>query len=140
VLPSLTTIRCNTVLPTLVVSPSALSLADVKTNIVSCYSAFDTEGSLSSTIVHQVLMLDEIVIEKHVQWDDSVNKFQGICQEHNHKIPLNFMSKKELDLLCNTLEKDNVHLATKVHALSILFLSHAYLCEGNYSCCRNSLI
>ena len=78
-LPSLTTIRCNTVLPTLVVSPSALSLADVKTNIVSCYSAFDTEGSLSSTIVHQVLMLDEIVIEKHVQWDDSVNKFQGIC-------------------------------------------------------------
>ncbi len=79
VLPSLTTIWHNTVLPTLVVSPSAPSLADVETNIVSCYSAFDTEGPLSSTIIHQVLMLDEIAIEKHVRWNDSVNKFQGIC-------------------------------------------------------------
>jgi hypothetical protein len=79
VLPSLTTIRCNIVLPTLVVSLSAPSLTDVETNIISCYSAFDSEESLSSTIVHQVLMLDKIMIEKRVWWDDSVNKFQGIC-------------------------------------------------------------
>ncbi len=50
------------------------------------------------------------------------------------------MSEKELDLLCDALEKDDIYLATEVRALSLLFLSHAYLCEGNCSCCWNSLI
>jgi len=125
-LPSLTTIRCNTVLPTLVISPSAPTLTDVEKNILSCYSTFGTERSskLSSTgkIIHQVLMLDKIAIEKRVRWDNFTNKFQGTCREHNHKIPLDFMSEKELDLLCDALEKDDVHLATEVRVYQSLFL------------------
>ena len=125
-LPSLTTIRRNTVLPTLVVLPSAPTLTDVEKNILSCYSTFGTERSSKSSstgkIVHQVLMLDEIAIEKCVRWDDFTNKFQGTCREHNHKIPLDFMSEKELDLLCDALEKDDVHLATEVRVYQSLFL------------------
>jgi hypothetical protein len=118
-LPSLTTIRRNTVMPTLVVSHSTPTLADVESNISSCYSAFVPEqpSSFESTIVHQVLMLDEIAIEKRVRWDDSTNKFQGTCREHNNKIPLDFVSERELDLLCEALEKDDVHLATEVRTL-----------------------
>jgi hypothetical protein len=47
-LPSLTTIHCNTVLPTLVVLPSAPSLADVEKNILSCFSAFNSVGTSPS--------------------------------------------------------------------------------------------
>jgi hypothetical protein len=65
-------------------------------------------------------MLDEIAVEKRVRWDDSTNKFQGICREHNNKIPLDFVSERELDLLCEALEKDDVHLATEVRALSTI--------------------
>ncbi len=62
-------------------------------------------------------MLDEIAIEKHVQWGDTTNKFQGTCREHSYKIPLKFMSERELDLLCEALKKDDIHLATEVSAL-----------------------
>ena len=59
-------------------------------------------------------MLDELAVEKHVQWDDLHNKFQGTCREHNHWIPLEFTSEKELGLLCDAIENDEVHLAMEV--------------------------
>jgi hypothetical protein len=127
-LPSLTTIRRQTVLPALVVSPSTPTVADVETNIISCYSSFSSVSGAcsggtalnsdlwqpSDKIVHQVLMLDELAIEKRVRWDDLHNKFQGTCREHNHRIPLDFTSEKELDILCEAIENDEVHLATEV--------------------------
>jgi hypothetical protein len=122
-MPSVTTIRRNTVLPTLVVSPSTPSLADVELNISSSYSAFASVSTSDSnppssdtnhTIIHQVLMLDELAVEKRVRWDDSCNRFQGTCREHNHRIPLDFTSERELDMLCDAIEKDEVHIATEV--------------------------
>jgi hypothetical protein len=132
-LPSLTTIRRQTVLPALVVSPSTPTVAEVEANIISCYSSFDpVSGAFSgrtaldpldsdlwrpNQIVHQVLMLDELAIEKRARWDDLHNKFQGTCREHNQRIPLDFTSERELDLLCEAIENDEVHLATEVRVL-----------------------
>ena len=65
-------------------------------------------------IKHQVLMLDELAVERRVRWDDSGNRFQGMCREHNHRIPLDFTSERELELLCDAIEKDEVHLASEV--------------------------
>jgi hypothetical protein len=122
-LPSLTTIRRQTVMPALLVSPSAPTIAEVEANIVSCYSSLSSCSGGTSTssdfeqprkIAHQVIMLDELAVEKRVRWDDLHNKFQGTCREHNHRIPLDFTSEKELDLLCEAVENDEVHLATEV--------------------------
>lgn len=133
VLPSLTTIRRQTVLPALVVSPSTPSVAEVESNIVLCCSSFNSvsgacsggnaldsdlwQPSNKTRIVHQVLMLDELAVEKRVRWDDLHNLFQGTCREHNHKIPLDFTSEKELDLLCEAIQNDEVHLASEVRRL-----------------------
>ena len=65
-------------------------------------------------VLHQVIMLDELAVKKQVRWDDSHNKFQGTCREHNHQIPLDFTSEKELDLLCNAIADNEVHLASEV--------------------------
>ena len=128
-LPSLTTIWRQTVLLALLVSPSAPTVAEVEANIISCYSSLgsysgqDSGGSScewtgdTQKVVHQVLMLDELAVEKRVRWDDLHNKFQGTCREHNHRIPLDFTSEKELDLLCEAIENDEVHLATEVRVL-----------------------
>lgn len=129
-LPSITTIRRQTALPALIVSPSIPSIAEVESNIVSCSSSFDSVSEACSggnaldtdlwrpsdktRIMHQVLMLDELAVEKRVRWDDLHNKFQGTCREHNHKIPLDFSSEKELDILCEAIQNDEVHLATEV--------------------------
>ncbi|KAH9014798.1 hypothetical protein EDB83DRAFT_2508640 [Lactarius deliciosus] len=118
-LPSLTTIRRQTVLPALVVSPSAPTVADIEANVISCYSSFrPVSGSCSG-----VLMLDELAIEKRVRWDDAHNKFQGMCREHNHRIPLDFTSERELDILCGAIESDEVHLASEATVAAIGVLS-----------------
>ena len=121
-LPCLTTIQHQTVLPALLVSPSTPTVAEVEANIVSCYSSLGSYSGGSSSdcnpatkIMHQVIMLDELAVEKHIQWDDLHNKFQGTCQEHNHQIPLDFSSEEELDILCEVIKDDRVHLATEVH-------------------------
>ena len=127
-LPSLTTIRRQTVLPALVVSPSTPTVADVESNIISCSSSFSYVAGAcsggnaldsdlwppSENIVHQVLMLDELAVERRVRWDDLHNKFQGTCREHNHKIPLDFTSERELNILCKAVQNEEVHLATEV--------------------------
>jgi hypothetical protein len=118
-LPSLTTIRCNTVIRPLIVSPSAPTIPEVEANILTCYETLDTTQNWSpslesSSIMHQVIMLDELAAERRIRWDDSTDKFQGSCQEHNHKVSLTFSSEKELDLLCDALQNNEVHLASEV--------------------------
>ena len=130
-LPSITTIRRQTALPALVVSPSIPSIVEVESNIILCSSSFDSvseacsEGNALESdlwrpsdktwIMYQVLTLDELAVKKHICWDDSHNKFQETCREHNHRIPLNFTSEKELNILCDTIQNDEVHLAMEVH-------------------------
>lgn len=131
-LPSLTTIRRQTVLPALVVSPSAPTIAEVEANIISCFSSLssylgETSHNCSGNpqkIIHQVLMLDELAVEKRVRWDDLHNKFQGTCHEHNHQIPLDFISETELDILCGAIENDEVHLVTEVRSIYGIYISN----------------
>ncbi|KAH9020793.1 hypothetical protein EDB85DRAFT_2094831 [Lactarius pseudohatsudake] len=132
-LPSPTTIRRNTVMRALIVSPSAPTIAEIKENIMSCYSGLasvgeDTNsgtcsGPGGSNIVHQVLMFDELAIERRIRWDDSSNKFLGTCREHNHLIPLNFTSEKELEILCDAIDDDKVHPASEATVAGVGVLS-----------------
>ena len=69
-------------------------------------------------------MLDELAVEKRVRWDDLHNKFQGTCREHNHRIPLDFISETELDILCGAIENDEVHLATEVRSIYGIYISN----------------
>ncbi|KAH9960237.1 hypothetical protein BGW80DRAFT_1136508, partial [Lactifluus volemus] len=137
-LPSLTTIRRNTVLHALVVSPSFPTLAEIEANLQSCYAARDSIceshsgpglglglrlGGGTQKIIHEVVMLDELATEKRIRWDDSTNKFLGTCREHNHSIPLDFTSERELDMLCDAIAHDQVHLASEATVAAIGALS-----------------
>jgi hypothetical protein len=149
-LPSLMTIRCQTVLPALVVSPSTPNVVEVESNILSCCSSFNSvsgacsggnvldsdlpQPSDKTQIVHQVLMLDELVVKKRVHWDNFHNNFQGTCHEHNHRIPLDFMSERELDILCKAIQNDKVHLALEVcqsNAIYVKLILTSLLIKGN---------
>ncbi|KAN0139589.1 hypothetical protein V8E53_002618 [Lactarius tabidus] len=120
----ITTIRHNTVLLPLTVSPAVPTLVEIEQNITVCHSGLagingsdnfstnlDSHTRLGG-LVHQVLMFDELAIEQHVHWDDLTNKFLGICREHSNVIPLEFTSERELDILCDVIGKKKVHLAT----------------------------
>jgi hypothetical protein len=130
-LPSVTTIRRNTVIRPLIISPTSPTVAEVEANIVSCSEAFSSVNSnnervpLAPTLArsdlhhsgatfHQVIMLDELAVEKRPRWDSYTDKFQGTCREHNHKISLSFSTERELTMLCNALDSGEVHLASEV--------------------------
>ncbi|KAF8271566.1 hypothetical protein EI94DRAFT_1698110, partial [Lactarius quietus] len=84
------------VLPALVISPSTPTVAEVDSNILSCCSSFNSVSGACSggnapdsdlwqpldktQIMHQVLMLDELAVEKCVHLDDLHNNFQGTCR------------------------------------------------------------
>jgi hypothetical protein len=136
-LPSPTTIRCNTVMCALIVSPSALTIVEIEQNIMSCYCSLNTAGEDASeavnagglglaggpNIVHQVLMFNELAVERQIRWDDSSNKFLGTCHEHNHLIPLNFTSEQELDILCDAIDNQKVHPASEATVAGVGVLS-----------------
>ncbi|KAI9432593.1 hypothetical protein H4582DRAFT_2132159 [Lactarius indigo] len=134
-LPSITTIRRNTVLQSLIVSPSAPTVSEVERNIMSCHSGLAGAGDTldlaldSGTssgglqVMHQVIMFDELAIEQRVHWDDSTNKFLGLCREHGHEVPLDFTSERELDILCNAINDNLVHLASEATVAGIGVLS-----------------
>ncbi|RDB18817.1 hypothetical protein Hypma_014567 [Hypsizygus marmoreus] len=113
-LPSLTTIRRNTVIRPLIVSPSKPVIAEIEANIISCYEAIgEVMANARPRVIHQILMLDELATEKRARWDDSNDKFQGTCREHNHRISLIFSSERELELLCDALDAGEVHLSSE---------------------------
>ena len=131
-LPSPTTIRRNTVMPALIVSPSAPTVTEIEENLKSCFSCVTTtsakkrdsaSGSQGPHILHQVLMLDELAVEQRIRWDDSSNRFLGTCREHNHQLSLDFTSEKELDILCDAIDNKNVHLASEATVAGIGVLS-----------------
>jgi hypothetical protein len=134
-LPSPTTIQRNTVMRSLIVSPSAPTVTEIEENTKACYPGVTTGEELSSGglsivhhLVHQVLMLDELAVEWWIRWDNSKNKFLGTCREHNHQISLDFTSEKELEILCDTLNNNDIHFANEATVAGIGVLS-ANPCE-----------
>ena len=108
----------------LIVSTAQPTVQEIGANIQACeemreayYNKIPSNEQNESEIVHQVLMLDEIAMEKQPRWDDKTNMFMGICREHGHEIPLEFCNEADLDLLCDALDQGRVHLASEVRNL-----------------------
>ncbi|KAJ7204890.1 hypothetical protein B0H12DRAFT_1035223, partial [Mycena haematopus] len=115
-LPSVSTLRRHTTIRPLLPSPGMPTVEEIEANIDSCldataeFSANKSQGT-AVRIVHQVLMLDEIVTEKIARYDDRNNKVIGICREHGHKLPHELTSEDDLAVLCDGLKSGDAHLA-----------------------------
>lgn len=134
-LPSLTTIRRNTIIRPLIVSPSTPLLSEIEQNIEICFEAaahllnknvLPVPSVSPGKVMHLVPMLDELAVEKRPRWDDTNNKFQGICREHGIETPLIFLTERELDMLCDAIKTGEVHLACEVR------FSHSHIDLNNY--------
>ncbi|TFK58754.1 hypothetical protein BDN72DRAFT_781639, partial [Pluteus cervinus] len=128
-LPSITTIRRNSSMQPLTISPAMPTIQEVEANL-ALYHATDVMEVLEPSgngvrpkIVHQILMFDEIATEKRPRWDDSTNMICGGCREHSGGLPLEFCSERELDLFCDALDKNKVHLASEATIAAIGLLS-----------------
>ena len=113
-LPSPTTARQNAVTLPLKVSVGKLTVSDAEKNILVSFGPLDGLNTDGCKIKHQVFVLDKIAVEKWPQWDDQTNMFLSACQEHGHRVPLEFISEKELDIFCDALDNGNIHATCEV--------------------------
>jgi hypothetical protein len=102
-------------------SPSREVSPSSDENMEACLDSCPKEDSPST--VHQVLMLDEIAIERRARYDDQTNKVVGVCQQHGYKVPLDLETEKDLEVLCEGLKSGKAHLAGEVCCLFLLLLS-----------------
>ncbi|KAF7358468.1 hypothetical protein MVEN_00897300 [Mycena venus] len=121
-LPSLTTIRRNTVVRPLLPSADRPQVKDIESNIDTRLDACPEEDT---QIIHQVLMLDEIATEKRARYDDRNNKVVGVCRQHGHKVPLDLQTEDDLKVLCQGLKEGKAQLAGEnesgpEHAVNVL--------------------
>ena len=137
-LPSPTTARRNSVVSPLQVSVGKPTIREAEENIFSFLGPLaDVESLDGSKIKHQVFVLDELAIEKRPRWDDRTNMFLGACREHSHKVPLEFVSEKELEIFCNALDKGEIHAACEV---SYFFFVHIPSLSDPCSIFRQQLV
>jgi len=111
-LPAVSTLRRNTLLPSLVVSPSKPTLKEVKENVTNIFAPIKSVLTEKNNIVHQVLMFDELKVEERPRYDDKSNQILGICREHGKG--LEFASEKEIQVLLESVKKKEIHLAVDV--------------------------
>ena len=69
---------------------------------------------INSRIIHVILMIDELAMEKRVRWDPQTNYFLGVCQEHAHRASLEFINEGDLDELFRALDDGDIHHAGEV--------------------------
>lgn len=124
-LPSPTTARRDAVLPPIRLSVQKPTVEEVEENIISFLAPLaeletnlDLQGG--SKIKHQIFVLDEFAIEKRPRWDDRSNMFIGACREHGGRVPLEFISEKELDIFCDALDNGTIHAACEVRILEYM--------------------
>ena len=119
-LPSTTTARRNAIVYPLRLSILAPTVEEAEENIKSFLGALADLELVSdsdhhgSKVKHQIFVLDEFAIEKRPRWDDRSNMFIGVCREHGGRVPLEFISEKELDIFCDALDKGTIHAACEV--------------------------
>ena len=120
-LPSLSTLRRQTVVAPIITSPGQPTRQEVQQNVwASLESIAEVVEGLG--IVHQVLMLDELKVEERPRWDDKTNMILGPCREHGGNTSLEFNSRYEAQLLIEALRVGDVHLSVEVCVYLFNFL------------------
>ncbi|PBK90076.1 hypothetical protein ARMGADRAFT_1032672 [Armillaria gallica] len=125
-LPGMTTIRDRSTVPPIRPSYGLPTTTEIEKNIVSCLESIrpilESLRCLPKRVVHMVLMLDEIAVEKRIRWDHDTNYFLGVCREHSHRASLEFCSSDDMDELFKGINDGEVHYASEatVGALCLL--------------------
>ncbi|EJD42455.1 hypothetical protein AURDEDRAFT_67609, partial [Auricularia subglabra TFB-10046 SS5] len=114
-LPGVSTLRHSSLTQPLRPSPSAPRGDEVEYNI----SVSFPESSEPRDETLGVLMFDELKVTDAARWCPTTNKILGFCREHSKGYTMDFATMKEVDLLCDGLNKNDIHLASEATVAAI---------------------
>ena len=112
-LPGLSTIRSNTIIRPLRPSPGFPTIEEIEANIDACAEG-KPEYFGPPMIIHRVLMLDEIAIEKRPRLDDKTNMILGAYRECCSKVSLELNTEADLVGFFRAVDDGEIHLAAEV--------------------------
>jgi hypothetical protein len=95
--PSVSAIRTRTIVPQILASPSFPTHYEIEHNIAACFGG--VLEILGGSMLHGILMFNEIAIKKRPRWDDKTNKILGVCREHGRDTSLEFTTEEDLQSL-----------------------------------------
>ncbi|KAL1674095.1 hypothetical protein EV122DRAFT_221397 [Schizophyllum commune] len=122
--PAISTLRQRAMIVRFVPSPAAPVEHEVQANVEAGFGLIrDLLRSLEDGILHAVLMVDEVKIEKRPRWDDKTNQFIGVCRECQAKGGIEFSCQADLDTLFDDIDSGKVHLASEATVGAIGLLS-----------------
>ncbi|KAJ7663276.1 hypothetical protein DFH06DRAFT_986756 [Mycena polygramma] len=117
-LPGLATLRKHSIIRPLRASPAMPTIAEIKENI-DAYTAGEEVPTGAPRIVHRVIMLDEIAVEKRMRWDDKTNMMLGACREHSHNASLEFCALSDATTFFEAVDLNQVHFATEATVIAL---------------------
>ncbi|KAJ7699797.1 hypothetical protein B0H14DRAFT_3652433 [Mycena olivaceomarginata] len=121
-LPGLTTLRAHSIIQPLRASPAMPTIQEIEANI-DAYTAGEAIPTGPPRIVHRVLILDEIAVEKRARWDNKTNMILGACREHSEKAGLEFCHLDDATTFFQQLNTNQVHLASEATVVALGALS-----------------
>lgn len=112
-LPSITTLKNQTRIPPIGISPRQPTVQEVSKNVAMSFEGMEEALKLEpgARNRHAVLMFDEIATEQRLRWDSKTNMIVGVCREHADQAPLEFNSGKDVEAVYRALDGGKIHYA-----------------------------
>ncbi|KAI0026478.1 hypothetical protein K488DRAFT_66505, partial [Vararia minispora EC-137] len=126
---STSTIRHHISLVSVIPSAAHPTHAEVEANVVAAFKPVHqvieaaAEGAVPEAgVLHRALLIDEIAVTKRLRYDDRTNKIIGLCRDCKVGEGREFASEKDLDVLFDDIEREEIHLASEatIGALGVL--------------------
>ncbi|KAG5634895.1 hypothetical protein H0H81_000401 [Sphagnurus paluster] len=121
---SATYLRTRSTVPPITPSHEKPTINQVQANVEATFDGLlDVIHSQNrSSLVHAVLMFDELATEKRISWDPKTDYFLGLCREHAHLTSTEFVNEDDMEELYQNLDDGKVHYAGEatVGALGVL--------------------
>lgn len=145
--PSVSYLRSFSKVPPLIPSHGRPTIDEVRRNaeatLEGVLDVIKSRINSSVTVVHAVMMFDEIATEKRIRWDPKTNYFLGVCREHAHKTSMEFINEGDMEEVFRKLDSDEIHHAGEVrwfcfrcfHFGHLLLFWVLNLFLGNCRCC-----
>lgn len=117
--PGVTYLRSRSIVPPLIPSHAQPTEKEVQTNVKATLQSVmgEIHGLIKGTVLHTVVMFDELATEKRIRWDPKTNLFLGVCRQHAHRTSTEFINEGDLEELfrhLNAVDDDEVHYAAEV--------------------------
>ena len=121
--PSVSYLRSRSIVRPVIPSPRKPTVDEIHRNVEATIEGLDGVLAALGSVIHVVMMLDEVATEKRIRWDPKTNCFIGVCREHAHKTSMEFINPDDMEELFRCIDDGVVHHAAEVRVPIYLFAS-----------------